>query len=254
MRKPTSRLVQSLNNRSTPALAYPLTKVTATVRNYQPFCEINEGDHDDHRHRATPRGSTDVVCHLKFFSETIKLSSSSSGTLSHGASPYLRLQQPNALFVQAARFLLLGIISSIISKRQRKTVIAGERAHNHEARSTSAQIAEGPSNDGRPHQRAGTGERHEAQPIQCSARGSALWVQNVLLPTEGNGKLKLYNAFTEHQRQFLTEKDGTIALAAFHEFCTIIAAQFPNDDSFTKPATSNFPPCRFCRKQASSSN
>jgi hypothetical protein len=31
------------------------------------------------------------------------------------------------------------------------------------------------------------------------------------LPTEGNGNFKLYNAFTEHQRQFLTEKDGTIA-------------------------------------------
>jgi hypothetical protein len=47
--------------------------------------------------------------HLKFFSETIKPSSSSSGTLSHGASPNIDYNNPeNAPFVQAARFLLLG--------------------------------------------------------------------------------------------------------------------------------------------------
>jgi hypothetical protein len=88
MRKPTSRLVQSLNNRSTPALAYPLNKVTATVRNYQPFCEIYEGDRRSPTSRYT-QISGNRRCLPPFFSETIKPSSSSSGTLSHGASPSL---------------------------------------------------------------------------------------------------------------------------------------------------------------------
>jgi hypothetical protein len=114
------------------------------------------------------------------------------------------------------------IISSIISKRQRKTVIAGERAHNHEARSTSAQIAEGPerwSTASTQAQEKGT--KHNR--FVCSARGLSGYKTFALYPQKATAT-SLYNAFTEHQRQFLTEKDGTIALAAFHEFCTIIAA------------------------------
>jgi hypothetical protein len=98
---------------------------------------------------------------------------------------------------------------------------------------------------------AGTGERHEAQPIQCSARGSALWYKRSPFTHRRQRQLLSCNAFTEHQRQFLTEKDGTIALAAFHEFCTIIAAH-PNDDSSPNRRRS-LPTVQIsCRKQASS--
>jgi hypothetical protein len=65
--------------------------------------------------------------------------------------------------------------------------------------------------------------------------------QFALLPREGNSNFKLYNALPEHQKQYLNEKDGIVALAAFGEFCALVEPHFRSDNNDNKPLTSNFP-------------
>jgi hypothetical protein len=96
-------LVQSLN-RSTPALA--LNKVTATVRNYQPFCEIKEIKRRTDRALHPDQWQQTLFATQIFFGDdqAVQLE------LWNAFSWRRRLSQDNpenAPFVQAARFLLL---------------------------------------------------------------------------------------------------------------------------------------------------
>jgi hypothetical protein len=108
--------VQSLNNRSTLSLAYPPNKVTATVRNYQPFCEIAMKEimtitdialHPDQWQQT-------LFGHLQIFfgddqAVQLELWNAFSWRVAKLISDYNNPE--NAPFVQAARFLLLGVSS-----------------------------------------------------------------------------------------------------------------------------------------------
>jgi hypothetical protein len=153
---------QQLNDRATPALAYPLSKVTATVTNYQSLFEIVTGEllkiNDIALHPE--QWQLMLYSHLQAWFENEPVAQLEIWNALACSEANLEVEQSRAGKVDTEPPILAirGTSAIDITNRQCAIVSAGDRTDNHEAGSAHAQIAQGLPSDVRPHYRVSTGQ------------------------------------------------------------------------------------------------